>query len=129
MPHTRACMYAAHAHAHRERTCLHAHAGMRLKYGVIEASEMSDDLLTWRRLYVAGRLHKPVQVLDVGGHGHGASGAAESGSGKGRGGYEPLVDAAQAANVRAALTAALLQLPPSFTTEVRQWRGSSTSSK
>uniref|UniRef100_A0A7R9VDE0 Phosphatidate cytidylyltransferase, mitochondrial n=1 Tax=Chlamydomonas euryale TaxID=1486919 RepID=A0A7R9VDE0_9CHLO len=76
--------------------------GTLLKYGVIEAEELRDDLMSWRHLYIAGRLQKPVEVLDTGTLGAMA---------------RTLVDA-QVVNLRSALTAALLQLPPSFTTEV-----------
>jgi translocator assembly and maintenance protein 41 len=60
-----------------------------LKYGVMSAADLCADLLTWRHLYGAGRLHKPVATLAADGR----------------------VAAAQAANLRAALDAALLLSP------------------
>jgi translocator assembly and maintenance protein 41 len=66
-----------------------------IKYGVISTSEAVDDLLTWRHLYVAGRLHKPVCTL------------AE----------QPQVQAANQANMQAAVATALLLSGPTFSTK------------
>ena len=66
--------------------------GRLLKYGVIRAATLRDDLRHWSTLYVSGRMHKPVRVLRP----------CEA------------TRAAAAANHRAALAAALLQLPARF---------------
>lgn len=38
-------------------------SGVFIKYGVISTHHLLDDLLNWTHLYVAGRLHKPVEIL------------------------------------------------------------------
>ena len=37
--------------------------GRRIKYGVVSVSALLDDLRCWRSLYLAGRMHKPVQTV------------------------------------------------------------------
>uniref|UniRef100_H2S0L2 Phosphatidate cytidylyltransferase, mitochondrial n=1 Tax=Takifugu rubripes TaxID=31033 RepID=H2S0L2_TAKRU len=38
--------------------------GRKIKYGVISTESLLDDLTHWKTLYVAGRLHKPVSILN-----------------------------------------------------------------
>ncbi|CAD6184101.1 unnamed protein product [Caenorhabditis auriculariae] len=73
-------------------TQVQAH-GRKIKYGVISYDNMKQDLLDWRWIYVAGRLHKP--VLEV---------------------VQPSEDVENLVleNRRSALHAALLLLPDSF---------------
>lgn len=71
--------------------------GKIIKYGVISTESLIDDLIHWKTLYVAGRLHKPVRML------------VQSENGKLR--------AALVANLKSAVTASFLMLPESFTEE------------
>jgi translocator assembly and maintenance protein 41 len=92
-------------------------APLRVKYGVIGTADLVEDLLTWRHLYVAGRLHKPVAPLTLAPptgaaapllrqpHHHHSAAADQ-------------LDAALAANLRAALHTALLLSPETFTLRV-----------
>lgn len=34
-----------------------------IKYGVVEAATLLDDLTNWRHVYLAGRMHKPTTAL------------------------------------------------------------------
>ncbi|EOD29853.1 putative Mmp 37, mitochondrial import protein [Emiliania huxleyi CCMP1516] len=61
--------------------------GRRIKYGVVSVSALLDDLRCWRSLYLAGRMHKPVQTVKS----------------------DPL---AAEANLASAAAAALLMQPP-----------------
>eukprot|EP00823_Brevimastigomonas_motovehiculus_P003628 TRINITY_DN2243_c0_g1_i1.p1 TRINITY_DN2243_c0_g1~~TRINITY_DN2243_c0_g1_i1.p1 ORF type:complete len:464 (-),score=114.30 TRINITY_DN2243_c0_g1_i1:526-1875(-) len=64
-----------------------------VKYGVISLDRFVDDLTHWQSLYAAGRLHKPVEVLQT----------------------CQKIDDAQLRNLDAAFSAALLLLPQKFT--------------
>ncbi|KAJ6636023.1 Phosphatidate cytidylyltransferase, mitochondrial [Pseudolycoriella hygida] len=68
--------------------------GSTIKYGVVTASDLNDDLVDWTHLYLAGRLHKPVEIL-----------------------YSPGLDIQQAIarNFTNALHVSLLLLPERFT--------------
>ncbi|KAG7379347.1 Phosphatidate cytidylyltransferase, mitochondrial [Phytophthora pseudosyringae] len=67
--------------------------GARLiKYGVVSTQALCDDLLTWKTLYLSGRMHKPVSIL-----------ATSEG-----------IQAASATNLSHALNYALLCLPEKF---------------
>lgn len=68
--------------------------GSTIKYGVVSTSDLNSDLIDWTYLYLAGRLHKPVEVL-----------------------YSPGLDIqnAIATNFTNALHVSLLLLPERFT--------------
>lgn len=69
--------------------------GQFIKYGVVSTKNLIDDLLNWRYLYVAGRLHKPCEIL-----------------------IEPRkldIQSAIQFNLKSAVHVALILLPKSFT--------------
>lgn len=66
--------------------------GLTFKYGVVDKTDFTQDLRSWRTLYLAGRLHKPVLLL------------RDSGL------FSELV----ARNLKSAVHASLLQLPDEF---------------
>ena len=74
------------------------HAGRLMKYGVISVSDLIQDLQDWTWLYAAGRMHKPVRIIQ-----HCKQ-------------HVPLYSAT-VANLDSALRASLLQLPESFSAE------------
>ncbi|XP_041023632.1 phosphatidate cytidylyltransferase, mitochondrial isoform X4 [Juglans microcarpa x Juglans regia] len=66
-----------------------------LKYGVVRMHDLIKDILNWERFYLSGRLQKPVHIL-----------------------VDNLdIENVNSANLKAAMTAALLLLPPKFTEE------------
>lgn len=69
--------------------------GVLIKYGVITAGHLMEDLLDWRDLYLAGRLHKPVDVIRPPGN--------------------VKMENAIQMNLKSAVHAALLILPEAFT--------------
>ncbi|XP_076865877.1 phosphatidate cytidylyltransferase, mitochondrial isoform X1 [Brachyhypopomus gauderio] len=71
--------------------------GRMIKYGVISTDFLIDDLLHWKTMYIAGRLHKPVRIL------------RQSESGK--------LHDALVSNLKSAVNAAILILPESFSEE------------
>ncbi|XP_063283640.1 phosphatidate cytidylyltransferase, mitochondrial [Pelobates fuscus] len=71
--------------------------GKVIKYGIVSTDRLVEDLLHWKTLYIAGRLHKPVKILTQ----------KENGR----------LRTALNANLKSALTAAFLMLPESFTEE------------
>ncbi|MCJ8744469.1 hypothetical protein PDJAM_G00119090 [Pangasius djambal] len=68
-----------------------------IKYGVISTDALTDDLLHWKTMYIAGRLHKPVRIL------------VQKENAKLR--------AALVANLKSAVIASFLMLPESFSEE------------
>lgn len=92
VPHV-ATLRSGHGEPLRANACDGALLERRfVKYGVISVEDLRTDLLEWETLYVSGRLHKPVRTLvpSVG--------------------LEP----ALRSNLRSAVAAGLLSLPPSF---------------
>lgn len=68
-----------------------------IKYGVISTGPLVNDLLDWETLYIAGRLHKPVEILTIAAH---------------RSDY---IKKALSINIQSAIHTALLLLEESFT--------------
>lgn len=71
--------------------------GRIIKYGVVSTEALIDDLMHWKTLYVAGRLHKPVKMLVQGENGK--------------------LRASLVSNLKSAVTASFLMLPESFSEE------------
>ncbi|EAU85871.2 hypothetical protein CC1G_02894 [Coprinopsis cinerea okayama7 len=66
--------------------------GVTIKYGVTTVDNLCADLLNWRTLYLAGRMHKPLRIIKD----------------------DARVRLTQQVNLTSALRAALLSLPSSF---------------
>lgn len=71
--------------------------GKVIKYGIVSTDTLIQDLLHWRTLYIAGRLHKPVKILVQ----------KENGQ----------LQTALTANLKSAVLASFLMLPESFSEE------------
>ncbi|KAJ7212102.1 mitochondrial matrix Mmp37-domain-containing protein [Mycena pura] len=67
-------------------------AGVTIKYGVTTVDNLCADLLNWRTLYLAGRMHKPLRIIKD----------------------DARVRLTQQVNLTSAVRAALLTLPPEF---------------
>jgi hypothetical protein len=98
--------------------------GATMKYGVMSVDNLLDDLLNWRFLYAAGRLHKPVRIAPF------VQGAVcdysnqrkndhhdPKSSSFAEGERREEIIAASRENLRHALRAALLMLPGEFSAE------------
>ncbi|XP_068109713.1 phosphatidate cytidylyltransferase, mitochondrial isoform X2 [Hyperolius riggenbachi] len=68
-----------------------------IKYGIVSTDTLIEDLLHWRTLYVAGRLHKPVKILVQ----------KENAQ----------ISTALNTNLKSAITTAFLMLPETFSEE------------
>ncbi|KAA0201719.1 hypothetical protein HAZT_HAZT008876 [Hyalella azteca] len=78
-------------------TLVPTHEGL-IKYGVISERDLICDLLDWETLYVAGRLHKPVNILH-------------------KDSKDPELERALQLNLSYAVRTALLLLPDTFSEE------------
>ncbi|KAF9233302.1 Mmp37-domain-containing protein [Melanogaster broomeanus] len=67
--------------------------GVTIKYGVTTVDKLCADLLNWRTLYLAGRMHKPIRIIKD----------------------DARVRLTQQVNLTSALRTALLSLPAQFT--------------
>ncbi|KAG6854654.1 hypothetical protein C0991_003302 [Blastosporella zonata] len=67
-------------------------AGVRIKYGVTTVDNLCSDLLNWKSLYLAGRMHKPLRIIKD----------------------DARVRLTQQVNLTSAVRAALLTLPHEF---------------
>ncbi|CAE7367989.1 tamm41, partial [Symbiodinium microadriaticum] len=81
--------------------------GRSMKYGVIKTSNLLQDLLHWKHLYVAGRLHKPIHII------HTKQGQMTYTDDNGSKATTTILDAF-VANRTYALRVVLLTLPESF---------------
>lgn len=80
----------------------HSHESNRqvnIKYGIISTSSLLQDLTDWTTLYVAGRLHKPVRLIQS----------------------DPAIEEANRENLKNAVRVAMLSLPEVFSEE-EIWR-------